>query len=225
MTRFAIGLLFLASSVRAETADDVLKRWDVAAKDFHAFSADLKQTEVMKIIKKTDHLTAVVRLKRTDKGAFGIVKYTDQNPHTYHFLGDTVEEFKPGANQKNIYDAKKFSSLMQEVLMLGFGTSGKEVRKTYVVTDGGTAMIGSKRTTRIELVPREKAFKERFEKFEIWVPEGENNPVQVKATQASGDYAIYEYSNVQLLKLPLKESDFDYDPDQKPDKSTHVVRL
>lgn len=226
MSKAAVSIcVFLAAIAQAESADDVLKRWDATAKDFHAFSADVKRTQYTKVIDHKENLTAVVRLMRNDKGVFGIVRYTDDNPHTFHFMGDRVEDFKPGANQMDVYDVKKASGMVQNVVMLGFGTSGNDVRKTYVVKSATSEMVGTKRTTRIELVPKDKAFKDKAEKLEVWVPEGESNPIQVKATQPGGDYDLYVYSNVQLLKPPYKDSDFDYDPSQKPNKSTHEVRM
>jgi outer membrane lipoprotein-sorting protein len=216
--------VFLASAARADSLDDILKRWDLAAKDFTAFTADLKQTQYTKVVNKSEVMSAVVRLKRTDKGVFGIVRYTGEDPHTIHFAGSQVEIYYPKANQLDIYDAKKYSDLIRDVLMLGFGTSGSDVKKTYVVKDGGPEMAGSRRTTRIDLVPKNKQFQDYAEKIEVWVPEGESNPIQVKATQPSGNYNIYVYSKVMLLKPPLKDSDFDFDPDQKPNPSTYIKK-
>ncbi len=101
MTKFAVCIsccALLAASARAESADDILKRWDVAAKDFHAFSADLKQTSFTKVVNHKSTQTAVIRLERTDKGVFGIMRYKEE-PHSIHFAGNTVEEFHPEANQ------------------------------------------------------------------------------------------------------------------------------
>jgi outer membrane lipoprotein-sorting protein len=224
MTKLAVSLcVFLASIAQAESADDILKRWDVAAKDFHAFSADLKQTSYTKVVGHKSLQTAIIRLERTDKGVFGIVRYTSENPHTIHFAGNTIEDFHPVANQLDRYDVKKYSSAIRDGLMLGFGTSGKDVRNGYLVKDDGSEMIGSRRTTHLELTPKEQKAKELASKIELWIPEGENNPIQAKSTEPSGNYEMFEYSNVKLLKPPLKDSDFDFAPDQQPNKSTHVV--
>jgi outer membrane lipoprotein-sorting protein len=216
--------VLLASSARAESADDILKRWDIAAKDFHAFSADLKQTSYTKVVNKSEHQTAVVRLKRTDKGVFGIVRYTSENQHTIHFAGDAVEDYHPVANQLDSINVKKYSSAIRDGLMLGFGTSGKDVKNGYVVKDAVSEMIGSRRTTRIELIPKDKNAKDYAEKVELWIPEGENNPIQAKSTEPGGNYELFEYSNVKLLKLPLKDSDFDFERDQMPNKTTHYTK-
>jgi len=138
----------------AESSDDILKRWDVAAKDFHAFSADLKQTSHVKVVNKTSLHTAAIRLKRTDKGVFGLIRFADDR--SIHLKGDVVEDYHPKANQVDRYDLKKWSNAIRDGLMLGFGTSGQEVRKSYTVKDGGAEMIGSTRTTRIELTPKDK---------------------------------------------------------------------
>ncbi len=224
MTKFAVCVSccgLLAVSARAETADDILKRWDVAAKDFHAFSADLKQTSFTKVVNHKSLQTAVMRLERTDKGVLGIVRYKEE-AHTIHFAGDTIEIYNPVANQEDIYDAKKYSGAIRDALMLGFGASGKEVRNAYVVKEGVPEMVGSRKTTRLELIPKEKKAKDLAEKIELWIPEGGTNPIQAKSTEPGGDYEMFEYSNVKLLKPPLKDSDFEFESDQKPNKSTFV---
>jgi outer membrane lipoprotein-sorting protein len=226
MTRFAVAIsccVLLSASARAESADDILKRWDVAAKDFHGFSADLRQTSYTKVVNHKSTQTAVYRLERTDKGVFGIVRYKEE-PHTIHFAGNTIEEYQPVANELRTFDIKKYSSAIRDGLMLGFGKSGKDVRNEYEVKAAVPEMIGSRRTTRIELIPKEKNARDFAEKIELWIPEGEANPIQSKTTEPSGDYEMFEYSNVKLLKPPLKESDFDFDPDQKPNQSTHVTK-
>ncbi len=121
-------------------------------------------------------------------------------------------------------DVKKYSSAIRDGLMLGFGTSGKDVRNGYEVKEAVPEMIGSRRTTRIELIPKDKKAKDLAEKIELWIPEGEANPIQAKTTEPSGDYEMFEYSNVKLLKPPLKDADFDFEADQRPNKSTHVTK-
>jgi len=34
---------------------------------------------------------------------------------------------------------------------------------------------------------------------------------------------MFDYSNIKLLKPPLKDADYEFDPDQKPGPTTHVV--
>jgi outer membrane lipoprotein-sorting protein len=226
MTKFAVCIsccALLTSSARAESADDILKRWDVAAKDFHVYSADLKQTSFTKVVNHKSTQTAVIRLERTDKGVFGIMRYKEE-PHTIHFAGNTIEEFHPEANQLDSVDVRKYSGAIRDGLMLGFGTSGKDVRNGYEVKDAVPEMVGSQRTTRIELIPKDKKAKGLAEKIELWIPEGATNPIQSKTTEPSGNYEVFEYSNVKLLKPPLKDADFDFDADQRPNSSTHVTK-
>jgi outer membrane lipoprotein-sorting protein len=223
-----VRLVFLTAALAclasAEPVDAILKRFDAAAKDFHAFSAKMQQKDFTKIVTVTEESSAIVRLKRSNDKVYGIIRYLDKNPRTIHFDGNEVEVFSPNANQKDVYDAKKYSNIIADVVLLGFGTSGKDIRNGYTVMDGGPDTVNGRRTTRIELIPKRKEMKDLVAKIELWIPEGETNPIQVKATQPNGDYKLCVYSDVKLLTPPLKDSDFDYDPGSAPNQSTHVVR-
>jgi outer membrane lipoprotein-sorting protein len=202
----------LLCGLRAESLTDVLARMDRAAQEFRTFSANVKRTEFTAVLSETTEVTGTVRLRRGKGGTEGIMEFQGQDPYLVHFGGRTVEVFYPKANTVQIYDTGKRAGAVEQFLLLGFGTSGAAIRKDYEVKLGGSEPLAGLQTTRIELAPKAAEMKNILTKVELWIPEGQANPVQEKVTTPSRNYTLIVYSDPRLngaapdaefvLKLP-----------------------
>ena len=112
-------------------------------------------------------------------------------------------------NLVNIYDAGKYSKLANELISLGFGSSGKELEKTYEIKWIGSETIKTAdtevKTTKLELVPRSAEGRKRWNKIEFWIPETKAYAVQLKIYQDHGNTDTAIYSNVQINPPTLSE--------------------
>jgi len=206
LLRFA---LFAATivSLRAEELKEILARMDQAANKFQSFTATTKRTEFTAVLSQTEESAGSVRLRKGKGGTQGIVEFTEPNPRTIHIAGKTLEIFYPGANTVEIYDAGKHITTADEILLMGFGVSGAELRKNYDIKLAGTETLNGEKTSRLELVPKSDEVRKLATKIELWIPEGKNNPVQEKLTQPSKNYQLVSFSNVKL-NVPLADSDY-----------------
>ncbi len=75
-----------------------------------------------------------MRLKKEKGGMRGVVIFDKPDPRTIYFAGKSLQVFYPKANNVEIYDTAKHTSVIDEIILLGFGTSGAELRKNYQVT-------------------------------------------------------------------------------------------
>jgi outer membrane lipoprotein-sorting protein len=211
MTRFvrlAVLAAMAGTFVSAESLDDILGRMDQAARNFRTFSAKIKRTEYTQILHSSDVTDGAQRVMKLRGQPVTILEFFGQNPQTIRLSGRSAEVYYPNAKLVEVWDAGKYARAANQMLLLGFGTSGAELRKDYELTVGGSETIGTARTTRIELVPKDRDLKKQVEKIEMWIPEGESNPVQVKVNRTSKDYELASYSDVKLNPA-LPESDFD----------------
>jgi outer membrane lipoprotein-sorting protein len=96
---------------------------------------------------------------------------------------------------------------MDQILLLGFGTSSAELKKSYDFKDGGTQKIGSVTTTRLELTPKSADLQKLITKIELWIPEGQSNPIRAKFTEPSKNYELVDYSDIKV-NPPLPEASF-----------------
>jgi outer membrane lipoprotein-sorting protein len=205
------GLVFLAGltalGLRAEALEDILARMDQSAKSFRTFSAKIKRTEYTQVLHSSDVTEGAERVTKLRGQPVTILEFFGQNPQTIRLSGRTAEVYYPNAKVVEVWDAGKYAKAANQMLLLGFGTSGTELRKDYELKRGGSETIGTTPTTRIELVPKDRDLKKQVEKIEMWIP-GSSTPIQVKVSRTSKDYELASYSDVKL-NPPLPESDFE----------------
>jgi outer membrane lipoprotein-sorting protein len=196
----ATGVVLLSWHAQAESLADVLARMDRAAQDFHSLSASMKRLHFTAVLSESDTTEGVVRLKRVKngkEGTTGVVEFQKPEPRTIFIKGKTAEIFYPKANTLEIYDTSKYTSNIDQILLLGFGVSSGDLRSSYDIKDGGAQKIGTANATRIELNPKSAELKKVTTGIEMWIPEGESNPIRIKFN-ASKDYDLVDYSDIKV---------------------------
>jgi len=190
-----------ALAVRAESLADILVRMDKAARDFKNMTASVKRIEYTDVLHESAETTGAVRLKRGKNGLAAIMEFGEPNPYTAHLVGRKVEIFKPKGGPNGTveeYDAGKLAKNMDQFLLLGFGTTGAELKKEYTIALGPAETIDGKQTTRIDLNPKSAELKKLVTKVELWIPANSGNPIREKVLQPSKDYSLVTYSNLQV---------------------------
>ena len=211
MARF-ICLAFLAAladtSLSAETLADILARMDESARNFRTFSANIKRTEYTKVLNDKEDIEGIERVKRINGQTVTLVEFHGPNAQTIRLSAKTADVYYPNAKMVEIWDAGKYARAANQFLLLGFGTSSAELKKDYDVSLGGADTLGSTRTTRLDLTPKDAETRKKFAKIELWIPEGDTVPIQVKVTEASQNYNLAVYSN-RKVNEPLADSDLE----------------
>jgi outer membrane lipoprotein-sorting protein len=206
---FAAFILCCAGLLRAQgrsavVLDSVLKNLDDQAGSFKSLSADVQRTKV----------TVVVNDKSTDTGSIlvhGDKMLLEINPpdqRTVLRTGDSLFVYTPGLKRVEEYNLGKNRALVDEFMLLGFGTRGSQLRESYDVTLAGEPSLDGKKTVELDLIPKTQGVKNQFSKIEIWYDPSTWLPVQQQFFETgSGDYSLVHYSNV--VKNPqIPESKF-----------------
>jgi outer membrane lipoprotein-sorting protein len=158
-------------------------------------------------LSETSEMEGVLRLQRSKGGTEGVIEFQQPEQRTVVIKGKSVQIYYPKANTVEIYDASKYSSNMDQILLLGFGTSSVELKKSYDFKDGGAQKIGGVATTRLELTPKSVELQKLITKIELWIPEGQSNPIRAKFSEPSKNYELVDYSDIKV-NPPLAESAF-----------------
>jgi outer membrane lipoprotein-sorting protein len=222
--RVAFLAVFAGVVLRAEALNDILARMDQSARELRTFSAKMKRIEFTKILNDKEETDGLRLVKRANGQTIGIVQFFGKNPQTLRFAGKTVENYYPDAKLVEVYDAGKFGKIGKQVdqlLLIGIGVPSADLRRDFEITAGGSETIAGKPTTRIQLIPKDSDLKKQAEKIEMWVPEKESVPIQVKVTRTSGDYNQAIYSDVQI-NPPLPDSAFELNT--PPDVRRKVIK-
>ncbi|MCC7174542.1 MAG: outer membrane lipoprotein carrier protein LolA [Bryobacterales bacterium] len=202
MTRFS--RLVLASSLlapfslsEAASLEQVLAAMNKSAPSFRDMSARLTRVEHTAVINDTSRAAGVVRMKRTGKEVRLLIEFTEPDPVTVAFEKATARRYYPKIQTVQVFDLGKHRSLVDQFLLLGFGTSGVELARSYAIKAGGEESVGGAATTRLELLPKTAGVKEHLSRAELWVT-AEGYPLQQKFYFPSGDYTLVTYQELRL---------------------------
>ena len=212
MARFAkITVLVCAGALAclgAESLNDVLTHMDAAAKSFTSYSATIKRLDYAHLFKTTDKIDGTIRLKRVKNGVIGNMDFTEGKDHyTIHLEGNTVEKYLPEANMVQVFNAKQFASTMDETLLLGFAVPRDELERDYKIQLAGTETVDGKACSHLMLTPKSAEALKLITTIELWVPDGQGNPIQQKGNEPSGDYRLATFSDLKL-NPPLPDTAF-----------------
>jgi outer membrane lipoprotein-sorting protein len=115
-------------------------------------------------------------------------------------------------NEVQEYDlTRKFRGMLDQYLLLGFGSNSRDLRDAYAVTLGqpATETVAGETTTKIELIPKSKEMLAQVKKCELWISDSKGIVVQQKLHTGGGDYQLATYTNLVVnpsigeLKLDL----------------------
>lgn len=200
--------LVALSSLRADTLPDILARLDQSAAAFKGMSAQMKRLDHTNVIDDTSEERGTIALRKTPKGVEGLVDNTFPDKRTMSFSGKQFRFYLPKINTIQIYDVGKRRDQVDQFLVLGFGTSGKDLQKAYAVKLSGTETLNGVKTTRLELVPKGADALELFQRLELWIPEGGSHAIQQKVHLKGGDYKLMSYTDIKI-NPPLTDASFD----------------
>ena len=186
---------------------EILSDMNEASKRLKTVSANLEYTKVTVLVddKSTESGQLFFRKGKTTE-----IRIDIQKPErkTLLFKKNKGEIYFPKINQIQEYDLEQKSDLVQQFLLLGFGTDANELKKTYNVKYVREEDLEGDTTVLLELVPRKGNAAAQITKIQIWVNEESWLPAQQKFFQTGGDYLIAHYSGVKVNRV-LPGSDFE----------------
>jgi outer membrane lipoprotein-sorting protein len=196
----AVLCVFLAvARLPAENLETILSHMDEAALTFKAVSADIQLTTFTKIIgEKTDEKGTFKMQRPKAKGTRAIIDFSgEKDARVIAFSGTIVRMYLPKLKLYQDFDVGK-SDALNEFLLLGFGSSGKELMESYDIASAGTESIAGQETTKLLLQPKSAKAKEKLSKVLVWIPVGAAYPIQQQFFYPSGNYQMVLYSNLKI---------------------------
>jgi len=197
-----------AQTDRRWTIEGVLGMMDKSAQDFRTLTADIEHIKYTAVVKDTSTETGHIYVRRDEKMRIEIAK---PDPRTILRTGDSLFLFNPKINRVEEFDLGKNRSLVDQYVLLGFGTKSDNIKKSYLVSVVGEEELDRKKTVVLELTPKSDQMRNQIIKIQMWVDEASWLPVQQKFFEAgSGDYFLFHYINA-MKNLPLGDVKFKQD--------------
>ncbi len=194
------GVLRLHKHKVAPGLSEILSHMNETAKRLKTLSADLEYTKV----------TVLVDDKSTERGQLFyekgkppevLIDFKTPDPKTILMKRNKAEMYLPKINEIQEYNLEKHSELVQQFLLLGFGTDAAELQKGYNMKLTGEEEINGDTTAVLELTPRKETVAAQLAKVQLWISEESWLPVQQKFFEPGGDYLLTRYTGVKVNRL------------------------
>lgn len=200
--------LVLAAAASAQNLEATLGRMDRLSKGFRSATADLHKTAYTSVIKQSDEsFGRLTVLRKSSKDLRMLVEIEKPDPGAVAYANDKVRIYYPKIAEVDEYDLSgKQSHLIEEFLLLGFGTSTSDLRKKYNIKYMEPATVQGLKADLLELVPKSTEAREHFPRIEMWISQDGGYPLRLKLYQPSKDYQEAEYTNVRVNPPTITEA-------------------
>lgn len=178
----------------------VFDRMDQASARFKGLKADMRKLTHTEVINENsvDTGTIAVRLPKPHDLRV-LIHFQQPDDKQVMIAGTKLDVFYPKSLIVQEYDlGKSHRNQVEAFLLLGFGSNSKDLLAAYAITLGGPETIEGERSTRIELVPKQKEMMAQFPKIELWISDKSGISIQQKLHSPGGDYSLATYTKMQL---------------------------
>ncbi len=172
---------------------------DAAAASFRGMTANIRMVSYTAIIKETTEESGTIALRSPKpRTVVALIDFEKPDQKSYSFRDKKAQIYLPKINTVQEYDLGKYDSLLTQGLLIGFGTSSKDLRKNYTISGGADETVEGLKSWKVELVPTAETIRQHITRIELWVNAGTGLPVQEKLYRKSGDYTQIVYSEMKL---------------------------
>lgn len=203
---FSCGLLFSVMMISGSalaapesSLEDVLKKMDDAAAKFRSAQADFAWTQYNKVIEDVSETQqGKIYFRRSAKEIQMAADIMKPETKLLIFSDGKIQIFQPHMEQIDVYDAGSHREEFESFLVLGFGGGGHDMVKSFEVKYQGSEKIDSLDTEKLDLTPKSDKVRQQFAHILLWIDPARGISVQQQLFQASGDYRLAKYSNIEL---------------------------
>ena len=200
-----IAFLALASSASLAVAQEndplakVLHTMDEAAANFRSAEANFVWTTYNSVINDVaEKDSGRIFFRRTGKDTEMAADVAPPASKQIVFANGKIQVYIPETRQVDVYDAGTHREEFETFLVLGFGSSGAEMKKTFEVKYLGNERIGDRDTAKLELTPLSAKVRGQFPRIDLWIDTQSGLSLRQQLWETGGDYRLADYSNIQV---------------------------
>ncbi|SFS13386.1 Outer membrane lipoprotein-sorting protein [Granulicella pectinivorans] len=157
--------LFAAPQAKPDHLATVLAQMDAASARFKSAQADLTQDTYERVVKDTTTDKGSLYFERKGTSTEMGLRLDPPTTRFVDFKNGVVRVFDPGPN--TITEIR--SAQAATYLAIAFGGSGKDLAKTWDITDKGTEQLDGISVEHLDLVSKDPTVRQNFSHIEIWV--------------------------------------------------------
>ena len=191
-----------AQSAREWDSEAVVQRLNEAAKHFRTVTAKLEYTKVTVVVDDKSTQEGEIYFRKNGTILFDILR---PEPKKILFRDHKAKVFYPKMNQFQEYDLDKHRGLVELFLLLGFGTTGDDLKKSYLLTLLGETRLDNRSVLQLELTPKEERSRNQMHKIHLWLDLASWAPVHQKFFEVGGDHMTTRYFALRV-NVPIPKS-------------------
>src|SRR5580700_1352407 len=180
------------------TLDCVLKKMDTAAASFRSAQADFEWDQYQKVVDETDVQKGTVYYRRAGDAIEMMAEIKQPDPTFVLYKEGKLQVYHPKIEQVMQFSAGSNRNEMDSYLVLGFGGSGEDLKKTYDVTYVGEDRIDNIATAKLQLTPKSDKVRNYFSKAFLWIDLSRGISVQQQFMEPQGDQRLAKYSAIRV---------------------------
>ena len=201
-----VGFLWLAVLSLSSAAQDkapvtlerVLETMDATAAHFQTAQADFVWDQYQRVVDETDTQKGTVYYRRSGREIEMMADIKEPDRKYVLYKEGKLQVYQPKIEQVIEYSTGTNHSEIESYLVLGFGGSGQDLKKSFDVTFQGEETIDNIATAKLQLIPKSEKVRNYFSEAYLWIDLSRGVSVQQKFMQGQGDYRLAKYSAVNL---------------------------
>jgi outer membrane lipoprotein-sorting protein len=176
-----------------------MARMDKAAATFRGLSANVRKVSHTAVINEDTVDTGTILVRRPKPREQRVrIDFEPPNTKQIAISGRTAQIYYPKTNSVEEYDLGKYKGMVDQFLLLGFGSNSRELESAYSIRLGGPENVAGQKATKIELIPKSADILVYLKRVDLWISDDMGIAVQQKLYEPGGDYLLASYTNVKL---------------------------
>ncbi|MGB8582309.1 MAG: outer membrane lipoprotein carrier protein LolA [Candidatus Sulfotelmatobacter sp.] len=201
-----IGLLWLmllssfgaAQKQDSSGLDSVLRKMDEMAANFQTLQADFVWDQYQRVVDEHDLQKGTVFYRRSGKQIEMMAEIKDPDSKFVLYKDGKLQIYQPKIEQVMEYSTGGNQQEIETFLVLGFGGSGEDLKKSFDVTYQGEETIDNVPAAKLQLIPKSDKVRGNFPEIILWIDLSRGICVQQKLVQTQGDYRLAKYSAIKV---------------------------
>jgi outer membrane lipoprotein-sorting protein len=195
----AVVLVCAGGLSAASSLEAILARSDQTAAVFKGLTANLKKVSHTAVINEDTTDIGTITVQRVNpRDVRMLMQIREPDPKDAAIHDHKAEVYYPKTQTVQEFDLGAHRDLVDQFLLLGFGSSSRELRSAYSIEFGGPEAVEGQPATRITLTPTLPEMLTHLKKVDLWISDSLGVAVQQKFYEPGGDYIMATYTNVKV---------------------------
>lgn len=172
-----VGACLSAATASAQQSPDhlneVLRQMDAASLKFKSAEADFRKELFQRVIRDTTTQSGTIYFLKSGSSLQMGAVFAPPEAKVVEYKDGRLRLFDPGPNHLTEMDGRNNQAQYESFLTLGFGGSGKDLEKTWNITDQGTESMSDGgqpvKVEKLDLVNKDPQQRNSIAHVTIWI--------------------------------------------------------